>query len=266
MKTSLHGKAVYFGTGSGHPADDAPTILFIHGAGFDHSVWVMPARYFARHGFRVIAPDMPGHGRSEGRGLTDINAMADWSSELLNDLGAAKATAVGHSMGSLVVTALAHRHPELIAKIALLGTSNPMAVGPPLLAAALDDHPAAFAMANTWSHSTQGRLGRAENPGLSNFVSGSRWLERMTPGTYHADLSACNNFSIDSAPLTLPVLVIAGEQDQMTPMRAGLSVAERLQQCQTTVLAGAGHAMLGEKPNQVLDALASFIITPEKTA
>ena len=59
MKIELNGEAV-FNTGSGKPADNAPTLVFVHGAGFDHSIWVMPARYFARHGWRVVAVDYPG--------------------------------------------------------------------------------------------------------------------------------------------------------------------------------------------------------------
>lgn len=233
--------------------------MFVHGAGFDHSVWVMPARYFARHGFNVIAADLPAHGRSEGPGLDSVEAMADWLAALVIQEGLGPLAAVGHSMGSLVVGALAKQHPQLVDKIVLLGASAPMAVGPPLLEAALDDHPAAFAMANTWSHSTKGRLGSAQNPGLSNFVSGERWLERMTPSTYHADLKACNDFQLSWDKLQVKALIIAGTEDKMTPLRAGMSLAASLTNGQTVILQGSGHAMLSEQPNEVLDALAEFI-------
>ena len=72
MKVQINGSEVFYGTGSGTPKDTAQTLVFVHGAGFDHTIWVMPARYFARHGWRVVAVDLPGHGRSQGLPLTSI--------------------------------------------------------------------------------------------------------------------------------------------------------------------------------------------------
>jgi len=259
MRQEIRGAQAFYGTGSDRPTADAPTIVFIHGAGFDHSVWVMQARYFARHGYQVIAPDLPAHGRSAGTALRSIEDMADWVAELWDAIGAGPGTVVGHSMGSLIAAVLATRHPQRVEKIALLGTSLPMPVGAALLEAAADDHHAAFEMANTWSHSTAGSFGAAQVPGLSNLVSGERWLERMAPGVYHADLSACNDFqgSIDVGDK--PVLIIAGSADRMTPVKAGLDVARHMPRARTVVLPGCGHAMMSEQPNAVLDALAEFV-------
>lgn len=262
MRISLNYGEAYYGVGSGHPAEDADAIVFIHGAGFDHSVWVMPARYFARHGLRVIAPDLPGHGRSAGPALTTIEDMADWVAELISATipEGVRTTVVGHSMGSLVALAVADRHAEQISGLALLGTSAPMPVGPPLLDAAKDNHHAAYEMANTWSHSTGGRIGASQNPGLSNFNSGERWLERMGRGAYHADLAACNAYQREAADVDVRSLVIIGSADRMTSPRAGRTVAETLHAEKTVLLEGSGHAMLSERPNEVLDALRDFIL------
>ena len=260
MRTTLHGNSVFYGSGSGEAGPQASVIVFIHGAGFDHSVWVMPARFFARHGYRVIAPDLPAHGQSGGEPLTSIEAMADWLADLLVQEAALPAAVVGHSMGSLVAVALAERHPQAVSKLALLGTAAPMPVGPPLLNAAADNHHAAIDMANTWSHSFSGSLGAAQVPGLSNLHSGERWLERMAPGVYHADLAACNAYAAQASLYDLATLVIAGSADRMTPAKAGLQFAKGLAGARTVVLDGSGHAMLSEQPNEVLDALADFIL------
>lgn len=262
MRVELEHGSAYYGVGSGHPEADAEAVVFVHGAGFDHSVWVLPARYFARHGFRVIAPDLPAHGRSTGEPLTSIAAMADWIAELIDAVVPkhVSTTIVGHSMGSLVALAVADQYPEKVAKVALLGTSAPMPVGPPLLNAAKDNHHAAFEMANTWSHSTVGRLGASQNPGLSNFNSGERWLERMRADVYHADLAACNAYQRTGGALTQPTLVIIGSADKMTAPKAGLGVAETIEANERVVLQGSGHAMLNEQPNEVLDALRDFIL------
>ena len=51
----------------GRPFDPAkPTVVFVHGAQHDHSVWILQSRYLAHHGYGVLALDLPGHMRSEG--------------------------------------------------------------------------------------------------------------------------------------------------------------------------------------------------------
>ena len=73
MKCVIQNRTVYYGNGSGNASSDSKPIVFIHGAGFDHTVWVLPARYFARKGYRVIALDLPGHGRIEGPALSSVD-------------------------------------------------------------------------------------------------------------------------------------------------------------------------------------------------
>ncbi len=66
MRLSVDSKDVFVATG-GREFDPAlPAVVFLHGAGMDHSVWALLARAFASHGFGVLAPDFPGHGRSAG--------------------------------------------------------------------------------------------------------------------------------------------------------------------------------------------------------
>ena len=67
MQLIVDGKDTFVATGGRDFDPSLPTIVFLHGAGFDHSVWMLLARSFAHHGFGVLAPDLPGHGRSAGR-------------------------------------------------------------------------------------------------------------------------------------------------------------------------------------------------------
>lgn len=261
MRIDINGNEVFYGTGSGTPSDAANTLIFVHGAGFDHTIWVMPARYFARHGWRVVALDLPGHGRSQGQALTSIAQMADWLAQVIDAVSPnQKASVVGHSMGSLVAMSLAARHANKVQKLALLGTSAPMPVADVLLNAALDNDQAAIDMTNTWSHSARGSLGSSQNPGVSNLHIGERLLQQAGAGVFHTDLAACNGFTADGlAEVKQPTLVIIGDEDKMTPPRAGLAVADQLPHVQQRRLAGCGHSMLSEQPNQVLDELAAFL-------
>ena len=248
------GRSAYVGTGSGRAGDDAPAVLFIHGAGMDHTVWALPARHFARKGWRVLAVDLPGHGRSEGPPLDSIEAMSGFLASLLDASGVTTAAVAGHSMGSLVAWELARTRPNACRALALLGTSAPMPVTAPLLNAAADDHQAAVDMTNLWSHSPAGRLAASGNPGVWQLGAGARLLERAAPGVLHADLAACNSYRA-SGEVACPTTVIVGEADAMTPAKAGLAVAAQLAAANIVRLPGCGHAMLSERPNEVLDAL-----------
>ena len=261
LRLEVGGATAYVGMGTGTPAPDAPSVAFIHGAGMDHTVWALPARYFARKGLRVLAPDLPGHGRSEGMALSSVTAMADWLARLFDATGVAEAAVVGHSMGSLVAWQFANAHPDRCRALALLGTSMPMPVTELLLNAAHDNHHAAIDMANAWSHSAGGALGANANPGVWMLGAGERLLERSRPGVFHADLAACNGFNADEpvSEIACPVLVIAGDEDRMTPAKAGLNVASHLPNARIVRLADCGHAMLSERPNEVLDALIGIV-------
>ncbi|HKW82710.1 MAG TPA: alpha/beta fold hydrolase, partial [Burkholderiaceae bacterium] len=99
MELTIDGRKAY--AYSGGKAFDAglPCIVFIHGALNDHSVWTLLARWFAHHGRAVLALDLPGHGRSDGPPLANVEALADWLPALLDAAGVRKAALVGHSMG-----------------------------------------------------------------------------------------------------------------------------------------------------------------------
>ena len=270
VRLEVGGAPVYAGTGGAHAAKDdsdanaeaaMACVVFVHGAGMDHTVWAMPTRHFARKGLRVLAPDLPGHGRSAGPAKTSIRDMADWLAALLDATGTGSATVVGHSMGSLVAWQFARRHPARCRALALLGTSMPMPVTDMLLDAAHDNHHAAIDMANAWSHSEGGTLGANANPGVWMLGAGERLLERAGPGVFHADLAACNGFDADATDgeVACPALVIAGDADRMTPAKAGLDVAAHLPDAKVVRLPGCGHAMLNERPNEVLDALIGIV-------
>ncbi len=99
MYTQIGGIRTFYSIGSGKLDPSQPNVIFIHGAAMDHSVWVLPSRYFARHGYNVFAFDLPGHGRSEGEPLKTIDDIADWIADAMGELGVARAAIVSHSMG-----------------------------------------------------------------------------------------------------------------------------------------------------------------------
>ena len=256
VRVQVGGRQAYAGTGGGVAAAGAQRVVFVHGAGMDHTVWTFAARHFARKGLGVLAVDLPGHGRSAGPPETSVANMADWLAAFLDACGVDAAMVAGHSMGSLAAWEFARRYPARCARLVLLGTSLPMPVAAPLRDAAQANHHAAIDMANTWSHSPAARLGAGETPGVWMLGCGERLLERAAPGVFHADLAACDAYQGGAGGVTCPVHVVVGEADQMTPAGAGFAVAARLYSDDVRRLPGCGHAMLMERPNEVLDALA----------
>ena len=266
MLIDIAGQSTYCYTGGRHLTQDAlrqqPAIVFIHGAQQDHSCWGLQSRWFAHHGFSVIAPDLPGHGRSAGEPLNSIEALADWIKCLLDSLGIERAKLVGHSMGSLVTLEFALRYPQHADRIALLGTALPMPVAPPLLDAARDDEARAAAMINTWSYSSAGQIGGNTVPGLWLLGVNQRLMERQKTGVFATDLAACNAYQRDLTALAAvqaPSLIIAGSQDKMTSPKVAQQVKAALPGARLDLIEGSGHALMAERPDAVLDSLRDFL-------
>ena len=232
--------------------------MLLHGAGFDHTTWALHSRWFAHHGYRVLAPDLPGHGRSTGAPLPSIADMAEWTAALLAAAGSKTAKLVGHSMGSLIALETAARHPATVSALGLIGTSARMTVGPDLLKAAEANDHAAIDMVSIWGLGFKAELGGSLAPGLWMHQGAQRVLERCRPGVLFNDLSACNSYQDAlqaAARIKVPVTLVLGERDLMTPAKAGHALAAALPNARTVVLKGAGHMMMVEQPDQLLAAL-----------
>lgn len=258
MQLSVNGMEAYVATGGKAFDASQPTIVLLHGAGFDHTTWALHSRWFAHHGFGVLAPDLPGHGRSSGAPLSTIAEMADWTAALMDAAGAAKARLVGHSMGSLIALETAARHPARVSALSLIGTAAMMTVGPDLLAAAEANDHAAVDMVSIWGLGFRAELGGSLAPGLWMHSGAQRVLEQSRPGVLFNDLSACNayqNALAAAAQVSVPVTVILGERDMMTPLKVGKALAAALPNARTVVLKGAGHMMMVERPDELLEAL-----------
>jgi pimeloyl-ACP methyl ester carboxylesterase len=258
MQLSVNGFEAFVATGGREFDSSLPTIVLLHGAGFDHTTWALHSRWFAHHGFGVLAPDLPGHGRSAGAPLPTIADMADWTAALLDAAGASKAKLVGHSMGSLIALETAARHPTKVTALSLIGTTATMTVGPDLLKAAEANDHASIDIVSIWGLGFQAELGGSLAPGLWMHCGAQRVLEQCRPGVLFNDLSACNAYQgalAAAASITVPATFILGERDMMTPVKGGKSLAAALPNSRTVVLRGAGHMMMVEQPDELLTAL-----------
>ena len=262
MNIVLAGQDVYAYTGTRPLSAALPTAIFIHGAGADHSVWALQSRYFAHHGWNVLAVDLPGHGRSGADALGSVEAIADWIPVVLDAAKIAKAALVGHSLGSLAALECAARHSERVTKVVLVGPAAPMTVAEPLLEAAKRNDHVAYELITGWSYSAGKQLGGNTVPGIWLTGNAMRLMERTKPGVLHADLMACHAYGGGlhaAARLRCPVLVIMGERDIMAPPKNAKLLNAALPGPRIVTLPDCGHALMAEQPDAVLDALRAFL-------
>ncbi|MEM7120664.1 MAG: alpha/beta hydrolase [Pseudomonadota bacterium] len=258
LDLTVDGKKVFAATGGKTFDPSLPVMMFVHGASMNRTVWALPARYFAHHGYAVMAVDLPGHGNSEGPPLPTISAIGDWLIAALDAAGVERTTLVGHSMGTLPLIDAAARHGDRIERVVLLGTSVPMPVADALLDNAEANNHAAFDMVTLWGFSKKAQIGGNRAPGTWVTETGLRLLERGAPGVLHNDMKACNDYQSgleDAAKIACPAVLILGDRDMMTPPRNAKSLMEALPNGRMIVLKGCGHMMMAEQPDETLDAM-----------
>ena len=278
----------YTGT---HEFDAAKeTLVFLHGACMDHSVWSQQSRYFAYHGYNVIALDLPGHNFSDGELLTTVEAMSAWLMQIIDALCDSAVHLpvhlpvhlIGHSMGALVALQTAANYGAnysdggagvSVKSLSLIGFSYPMGVTPQLMDAAKNNPSKAYSMMTQWSHTS--KIGGEPIPGFWSAGMQKSMMENSADGAIVADLQACNHYCAGESALNgvdCPILWLSGAQDKMAPAQ-GLATllkasggqrklaaeAERNDRAEIILIQNCGHNVMSESPDGVLDALKTFI-------
>ena len=266
MKIQVHGAPLYAYT-SGKPIHPAkPTVVFIHGVLNDHSVWILQSRYFAHHGWNVLAIDLPGQGKSGGQPPESVEHAADTVIALLDALGVDQAALVGHSFGSLIALEAAARAPARVSHLALVGTAFPMPVSPALLENSVKAPEKAIHMVNVFSHSTLCPPPSALGPGTWLYGGSRALMRRMLASNaetnvFYTGFKACNDYASGEqamAAVHCPMLFLVGRHDQMTPPKAAKALAAHARLAKI-VEVNAGHALMTEAPDEVLFALRDFL-------
>ena len=177
MKFKVNNEEVFASTG-GRPFDkNKPLIIFIHGSGLTHMCWVLQTRYFAFHGYSVLALDLPGHGLSTGNSLTSVEDMADWISDVIDAVGFKEASLVGHSQGCLVAVECTSRYPEKVKTLTLMGDAGAIPMNPELLSLAENSDPKAVDLMMDFAHGPSGHFGGHPVPGLYHLNTGSQLVQ-----------------------------------------------------------------------------------------
>lgn len=263
MKLMVNGVETHVATGGKAFDANLPCVLFLHGSGLDHRSWALQTRWFAYNGFSVLAPDFPGHSLSRGEPCTAVEDSANWLSDLLAIAEVAEAHIVGHSQGFLSALELAKLKPTAVKSLIGVGTAAGIPVNPVLIETAKESAMKAAEMMLQWGFGYQTLLGVSPTPGMQPIAIGR---QIMGNNPLAVDLQCCADYNGGEGAARLisaPSAMILAGQDKMTPMKAGLAVAEALG-AELTVLNEYGHMLPIEAPKKVLVALREFILSVEK--
>lgn len=247
-----------------HVYDEGPSgaapVVFLHGAGMDHTVWRYQTRWLAHRGERVVAPDLPGHGASDGEPRSSVPDWSEWLLEFLASRLDGAATLVGHSMGGLISLETAARHPAAVSRLVLVGVGARMVPHPALLAAAHDNLPKAAGLIAGWSMPPAHRGAHAE-PGLWEQGATDALLRRSAPGVLARDLEACAAYDATeaAAKVTCPTTILSGTRDRMAAAPAGIELSELIPGAQLVSLDGLGHEPMLQDPRRFNRHLGGFL-------
>ena len=264
--TVKDGTTIYYKDwGKGQP------VVFSHGWPLTADAWEDQMIFLSDRGYRCIAHDRRGHGRSsQPSGGNDMDTYADDLAALVKELDVKNAIHVGHSTGGGEVTRYIGRHgTKNVAKIVLISAVPPQLVtGKPgglpieefnqLRAAILADR------AQFWKEFSKPFYG-ANRPGakVSQGLLDSFWLQSMLGG--HKAIYECikafseTDFTEDLKRFDVPTLILHGEDDQVVPVGISAMLSSKIVKGATLkVISGAPHGMCSTLKDQINAELLAF--------
>jgi len=267
----LHGDRIaYRDTGQG------PALLLIHGMAGSSATWDAVIPQLAKK-YRVIAPDLLGHGESaKPRGDYSLGAFAAWLRDLLNELGVERATVIGQSLGGGIAMQFAYQHRDYCERLVLIGSGG---LGPDLspMLRFLSAPGAEFVLPvvtpqpvlnlgnklGSWLTSAGIQSPRASQMwqaycSLSDAPTRQAFLRTLRSVVDHRGqaVSALNKLHLTA---DLPTLLIWGDHDRIIPVAHAYAAHDALAGSRLEVLEGVGHFPHVEAPTTVADILEDFI-------
>jgi non-heme chloroperoxidase len=251
-----------------------PVVTFSHGWPLNADAWDGQMLFLVQHGFRVIAHDRRGHGRSgQASSGNDMNGYADDLAAVIETLDLRNVTLVGHSTGGGEVARYIGRHgTKRVAKAVLIAAVPPFllktATNPEGLPLELFDAIRAglFRDRSQFYKDLAIQFYGANRPGanVSSGVLEQFWLWSMQSGLKNAydcvKAFSETDFTEDLRKIDVPTLVLHGEDDQVVPVNASARKSARLiRNVKNLYYPGAPHGLTATHQDQVNADLLAFL-------
>ncbi|HEY7094332.1 MAG TPA: alpha/beta hydrolase [Ktedonobacterales bacterium] len=234
------------------PDKSGAPLVFVHGSGDSAKSW---ARVIAAlPDIPCVALDLPGHGaliEQPGPGAMSVGNYAAFVRAEIEHRVLTGARVIGHSLGGAIALQLALDAPDLVGGVGLVGTGARLRVLPDLLAAAQTDQVVAQPQLTGFGFAPGHEAAR------ERFL---REMEPVAPGTLYRDLAACDAFDCRDQleRITCPALIVVGTEDHLTPPKYATYLYDHLSQATLVEIAGAGHYLQHEAPEELAVALRDW--------
>jgi 3-oxoadipate enol-lactonase len=243
-------------------AGSGPPVLLIHGLGWDHSLWNPTLERFSSR-YRMIATDTRGHGESEKPdGPYDMDMFALDYATLIDALKLKRICVIGLSQGGMIAQRLTLLRPELVSALVLISTSckfDPSLRDNMEARIAAMDQAGPEAAARIAAESIFSPGWRAANaPALARFVA---WRSAMPMAPLNSATRALYDFNLsgDLPSISVPTLVVAGEEDVLTRPKGMEEIAALIPGAEYQLIANSGHMIPVEQPERLAALLAEFL-------
>lgn len=228
-------------------------IVFVHGACENSSFWnhqrILSDRY------KIVTVDLPGHGKSSPlcREI-EVKTYSDIVSEFLVRTCDEKPVLVGHSMGGAITLLNAIEHPGSLRGVVLVCTGAKLGVLPSIregLRSRFEETVKSVVGPRQFSSKT--------NLEIIRFVTNE--ILKCNSGIAAGDYEACNGFDVRQKLQTIqiPVLIIAGEEDKMTPVTWSTYLKENIPRSKLVMMRDASHLPMLERPAEFNRHLMEFV-------
>ena len=246
-----------------------PTVLMLHGIGGGHLAFAPQVETLASSGYRAVAWDMPGYGRSPPIEPYNFKGLAQSCIALIEALKCGTVTLVGHSMGGMVAQEVVARRPELVDKLVLCGTSP--SFGKPdgdWQREFLAQRTAPLDAGKTMEELAQTLIPQMVGPGsLPEGVKlATHCMAQVNPATYRRALEALVVFDrrANLANIRVPALLVAGEHDRNAPPAVMKKMAAAIPRSSYIEMHGIGHLQNLEAPEDFDGLLLNFLALPRQ--
>ncbi len=253
---SLAGERLFYALVEGDPRV-GPDLILVHGAGGNHTQWPAELRRLPRA--NVYALDLPGHGRSAGKGRTRIDDYADTVHLFAQALGLECASMAGHSMGGAIAQMLALSRPAWLEGVILIACGPRLEIDPTIL----DQLRPRDGSAKDFAAAIETVCQQAYGPLATRQVirRGCQQLLGEDQAVIYGDYIACSTFDTTAhvSAISVPVLIISGTADQITSPAHARQLRDLIPGAQLTEIKDAGHMVMVEKPAETADAVLRFL-------